>query len=172
MIEQDLMRVMKSEGGMIGRMIMESTLARWILTMPFTNDVCKEIEKFCGIKFATTDQHIDATDARIKRDNADISKIFHWFKEHYQFPKTVFIMSISTGVIGGDHMNCYDCFEIGRKGVEEMTGKIMSTIKRSRSNRVLPLSAVSTSIKSKDNVLVPIDPNFVFQRMNIVGESD
>lgn len=172
MIEHDLMRIMKIEGGMIGRMIMENTLARWILTMPFTNDVCKEIEKFCGIKFATTDQHIDATDARIKRNNADISKIFDWFKEHYPFPKSESIMSIATGVIGGDHINCYDCFEIGKKGVKEMTGKIMSTIKMSRSNRVLPLSAVSSSIKSKDNVLVPIDPNLVFQRMNIVGKSD
>ena len=37
-IEQDLMRILKIEGGMIGRNITESTLARWILAIPYTND--------------------------------------------------------------------------------------------------------------------------------------
>ena len=71
-IEQDLMRILKTEDSMIVRNITESTLARWILAIPYTNDICKEIEKFCGIHFSTTEQHVDATDARIKRDNADI----------------------------------------------------------------------------------------------------
>lgn len=84
LIEQDLMRIMKIEGGMIGRKITESTIARWILAMPYTN-ICKEIEKFCGIRFSTSEQHVDARDSRVKRYDADISRIFIWFKEHDPF---------------------------------------------------------------------------------------
>lgn len=115
LIEQDLMRILKIEGGMIGRNITDSTLARWILAMPYTNDVCKEVEKFCGITFSTSEQHVDARDSRIKRDNADILKIFQWFKEHDPFPHINSLISISTGVTGGENINCYDCFEIGKK---------------------------------------------------------
>uniref|UniRef100_A0A6P7GZZ5 Uncharacterized protein LOC114345123 n=1 Tax=Diabrotica virgifera virgifera TaxID=50390 RepID=A0A6P7GZZ5_DIAVI len=171
-IEQDLMRIMKIEGGMIGRTITESTLSRWILAMPYTNDVCKEIEKFCGINFSTTEQHVDATDSRIKRDNADVLKMFDWFKEHDPFPQTTSIVSISTGVTGGENINCHDCFEIGKKGVEDMIGCHFSSIKMSKNKRILPLSTVNSSIKSKDDVVVPIDPNLLFQRMNVVKNTD
>ena len=49
-----------------------------------------------------------------------------------------------------------------------MVGNSFSTIKMSRSKRVLPLSAINSSIKSKDNIVVPIDPNLLFQRMNVI----
>lgn len=171
-IEQDLMRVLKVDGGMVGRAITENTLARWTLTIPYTNDICKEIEKFCGIHFSTSAQHIDVTDARMKKDNADMLQMFEWFKEHNPFPKNPFVTSISTGITGGDNINCYDCYEIGRKSVEEMVGKTFSTVKMSRSKRVIPLSAMSSSIKNKDNIVVPIDPNLLFQRMNVIKNND
>lgn len=81
------MRIMKIEGGMIECTITESTLARWILAMPYMNDIWKAIEKFYSINFSTTEQHVDGTDEQIKRDNADILKNFEWFKEHDPFPQ-------------------------------------------------------------------------------------
>ena len=62
------MRVLKIEGGIIGRSITDKTLARWILAMPYTIDICQEIENCCCVTFATAEQHVDARDARMKRE--------------------------------------------------------------------------------------------------------
>lgn len=172
LIEQDLMRILKIEGGMIGRTITESTLARWILAMPYTNDICKEIEKFCNIKFSTSEQHVDARDSRIKRDDADVLKMYEWFKSNDPFPCVDAIMCVSTGVTGGENINCYDYFEIGKNNLEEIIGKPFPQVSFPRSRRVQPLSAVSSSIKSKDNSVVAIDPNLLFQRMIALKKSE
>lgn len=172
LIEQDLMRILKIEGGMIGRTITESTLARWILAMPFTNDICKEVEKFCGIRFASSEQHVDARDSRIKRDNADILKMFEWFKEHNPFPNLSSIISLSTGLTGNENINSYDCFEIGKTNLQDIVGKSFTTVKFPRNKRVQPLSTIISSIKSKDNSIVAIDPNLLFQRMTAIRKND
>lgn len=165
LIEQDLMRIMSIEGGMIGRNITESTLARWILAMPYTNEIVKEIEKFCNIKFLNSEQHVDARDSRIKRDNADILQMYEWFKSNDPFPFTDAIICVSTRVTGGENINCSDCFEIGNKNLDEIVGKSFTQVTFPRSKRVQPLSTVNSSIRSTDDSVVAIDPNLLFQRM-------
>lgn len=127
LIEQDLMRILKIIGGMIGRTITESTLARWILGLPYTNDITKEIEKFCNIKFVSSEQHVDARDSRIKRDDADVLKIDEWFKSNDPFPHMDTIICISTGVTGTENINCCDSFEIGKKKFRRYCWKTLYT---------------------------------------------
>lgn len=55
--------------------------------MPYTNDIYEEIEQFCGIKFSTAEQHVDATDVQMKRDNADIKKFLNYLRSMTHFHK-------------------------------------------------------------------------------------
>lgn len=89
-------------GGIINRGITESTANRWILGMPYTHDICEEIEEFCSIKFNTSDQHVDARDSRITRDYKDLQKIMLWFDSHDPFAHDESLMNIATGVVGGE----------------------------------------------------------------------
>lgn len=73
-IEQELMRAIKVEGGIIGRGVEESTMQKWIVTLPYTFDIYEEVERFCGIRFTNSEQHIDATDSWINKDREDLKK--------------------------------------------------------------------------------------------------
>ncbi|KAG5867632.1 hypothetical protein JTB14_036076 [Gonioctena quinquepunctata] len=64
-IEQTLMRMFKSSGGLThGRSISESTLASWTLGMIRLQDVCEQITEYCNITLDTSEQHVDYRDAR------------------------------------------------------------------------------------------------------------
>lgn len=60
-VEQTLMRVMKTSGGLThGRGVNhEGVLARWILGMPVAFEVMDAFETFCGVRAESTEQHTD-----------------------------------------------------------------------------------------------------------------
>lgn len=170
-IEQTLMRLMKSKGGLTsGRGMTDSTITRWTLGMPTMNRVSQALEDFIGVSSATTEQHIDARPTRQDRDNKDVHKLVQWFQNHDPFPILDSIVSLGTGVIGGDDINCYKAYDIGVERVEYIIGKRFSDISFSRKKRVLPLSAVSSSVKIYDAV-VPIDPTLLYQRISFMKQS-
>ncbi|GFS56394.1 uncharacterized protein TNCV_4388641 [Trichonephila clavipes] len=79
-IEQILMKSMKTEGGVSrGRSTQESVLFKWVFAMYATNTICDEMEKFCTVSLDSTEQHVNAWDSRLKRDNTDVSKFVKWF---------------------------------------------------------------------------------------------
>ena len=139
-IEQDFMRIMKIDGGLIGRGFTDSTVIKWVLGIPSTYDICQQVEDFCRIKFSTTEQHVDARDSRINRDSVDIKKIVQWFDSHEPFPFQKAVMSIATGVIGGETINYYDAFEVGKASLDKIIGQNIANIKFKRKDRVMPVS--------------------------------
>lgn len=75
-IEQVLMRTMKSRGGLThGRGFPDSVLIKFVATMIFLVSVCNQVENFCYIHSATSEQHVDARESRIDRYVADIQKL-------------------------------------------------------------------------------------------------
>ena len=111
---QMLMRPMKVSGGLThGRGITESTLCKWIPSTIVLIEVTDGMEQFCNITYATSDQHIDASNSWITRDLQDSKKLTEFFKNHNPFLVTDNILSISTGIIGDDKINCYKALEIG-----------------------------------------------------------
>jgi len=164
-IEQTLMKCMKTEGGVSrGRSTQESVLCKWIYGMHAMNTICEGIEKFCNVSLDTVDQHIDARDSRINRDNANVKKLVEWFASHNPFPTTNKIMSLATGIIGNDEINCHDAYNIGHISMENMVGQTFDNVKFKRSNRVLPLLSVNSSVKIHDCKVV-VDPLLLFQRI-------
>ena len=146
------MRMIKVDGGLIGRGFTESSTIKFIASIPYMIDVCDEVEKFCNINFNTSDQHVDARDTRIRRHNSDLTKIIEWF-ETDPFPYDPNWISLSTGITGSDDINCYNAFNVGKDCLIKITGKNFSEISLKRNDRVQTLSTVHNSITVNNNVV-------------------
>jgi len=107
---------------------------------------------------------------RIVRDDKDTNNLYNWFLSYPPFPKSSHIMSLSTGVIGDNSINCFKASEIGIYPLHRIIGKRFEEINLKRSHRVLPLSAVHSSIKIK-NRIIPIDPHLLFQRISVLKKN-
>ena len=100
-IEQNLMRSMKSLGGLTrARGLTDSVLTLWSLGMVYLHNVCDDVEKFTGVALGTTEQHVDMRSARIIRDDEDLKKLSEWLSSHFPFPRIEELMSIGTGIVG------------------------------------------------------------------------
>lgn len=164
-VEQTLMRTMKTSGGLThGRGITDSVLSRWILGMPATCEMCTKVEEFCGLRSSYSEQHIELRPSRIVRDNEDTGRISQWFLSHPPFSDNKEIMSLATGIIGDDKINCYKSYEIGLESMNAITGQTFSEVKLKRKNRVLPLATINSSVTIREDI-VPVDTTLLFQRI-------
>lgn len=167
-IEQTLMKSMKTSGGLThGRGLTAAVVTRWTQEMTALHNVCQEIERFTGVELSTSEQHVDSRDTMQKRDNTDAHKFLKWFHEHPPFPETTELISLSTGVIADERINCHLSKEIGMKGIERIVDSDFEAVKFKRSERVQPLAIMNSSIQIQDRAVV-INPTTLFQRMTIV----
>ena len=112
-IEQVLMKSMKSYGGLTrGRGMTESVLSRWTLSMVYLQNICNEVETYCNVNTATTEQRVDMRASRVARDESDTEKLCRWFSQHPPFPTTDFIMSISNGQVGEATVNSHMALQL------------------------------------------------------------
>ncbi|KAK3916607.1 CaM kinase-like vesicle-associated protein [Frankliniella fusca] len=147
-IEMDLMRPMKSLGGitMHGRGITESTLAVFIRSMPYCSEVVQAFERFCGVSRATSEQHTELRDSSISRD-----------AEHL----TIFRHS---------SVNCDTAFEIGCEAMAKHVGKTFSDITLHRKDKAVPISSMTRSVTIRE-AHVQVNPTQLFHRI-IVATKD
>ncbi|KAF2889840.1 hypothetical protein ILUMI_16333, partial [Ignelater luminosus] len=107
-IEVTLVQALKSTGGLShDRGVSDSLLTKWILTVPIVADVFQQLESFCGLLFTTSEQHSDARDGRILRDNQYVAKFEECFSSHGPFSLSDSIMSLSSGIVGHSAINCH-----------------------------------------------------------------
>ncbi|KYM96907.1 hypothetical protein ALC62_12417 [Cyphomyrmex costatus] len=171
-IEQCLMRAMKTRGGLTqGRGMSDSSIASWTLGMLSLVTVCEEIEAFASIMSETTEQHVDMRPTRVTRDNADVEKLSFWLDAHNPFPEGDNLMSIGTGIIGNELINCHRADEIGSQMMRNIEGKTFSSVSFKRKDKVQPLSIINSSI-TVESTQISIDPLLLFQRMCITKHSD
>lgn len=166
-IEQVLMRSIKTQGGLThGRGISDSVVAKFILTMIVLIEVCNVMEEFCNVSYAASEQHVDARESRITRDVEDVKKISSFFEIHNPFPDTKHIMSIYSGIIGGNSINCHNAYDIGKKAAESIIGNDFGSVKIQRKKKVVSLKTVGSSIKINGEKIA-IDPLLLFQRISL-----
>ncbi|GBN66391.1 hypothetical protein AVEN_231622-1 [Araneus ventricosus] len=97
--------------------------------MPIVRTVSQQVEDFCGLSFTTSEHHTDATDSRILRDKENAQKLVGWFESHNPFPASDFVMSISTGILGDETINCHRAFESGNSLMSCIVGKNLEEVK-------------------------------------------
>lgn len=172
-IEQVLMRAMKSYGGLTrGRGMSNNVLSRWIVGMLCLQNINDQMEIFCGIRSETSEQHVDMRRARVGRDNVDIKKLSDWFTEHSPFPETQELMSISSGAVAPENVNCYLARSIGITSFKTCLEKgNFDDLKLKRKDKVVTLASLSCSLKIKDKQIT-VDPLTLFQRVCIIKQSE
>ncbi|CAH0560393.1 unnamed protein product [Brassicogethes aeneus] len=128
------------------------------------------MEDFCNVSFATTEQHIDSREYRIKRDVADLQILQKFFNRYDPFPQTDNIMSIFSGIIGSNSVNCHEAYEEGKKSLQAIVGMNFGSVKFKRKNKVLSLQTVQSSVKVNGDIIA-IDPLLLFQRISLTIDS-
>lgn len=171
-IEQTLMRSLKSSGGLTrGRGISDSVLSKWICGSSAASAICSSVEDFSGVVFSSGEQHVDFRASRKNRDEQDRRKISEWFNNHFPFPTSASLMSLSTGIIGNSKINCYQSLQIGTQTMRSFVGKSFADIKQSKKNVVLSLASMTCAIEVHNEPVV-VDPLMIFQRTAIAKKSD
>ena len=96
-------------------------------------------------------------------------KISEYFKDHKSFATIPYLLALDTGLIGNSLINCFLAYELGVEIVQNLTNLSSSELHLKRSSKVLPLSAMKSSFKVDDEVVI-VNPNVVFLR--ILGSND
>lgn len=133
--------------------------------------VSAAIEEYCVVSILSTDQHVDNTGSRIKRDNEDTKKMLEWLEQHPPFTDTSDLIFISRGVVGNKKINCHLSKEVGVEGMTRMIGGDFKTMKLKRSDRVLPLTTMNSTIQYEDRQVL-INPTTLFQRISLIKQSE
>lgn len=103
-----MLKAMKTDGSLArGRSTKDSVISKCFYSMHTMNTVCEELEDLANVRIDTTDQHVDASDLRLKKDSKDIQNLQQWFSLHDPFPEVNKIVSIASGVVGDDKINCH-----------------------------------------------------------------
>ena len=99
-----------------------------------------------------------------------MTKIAEWLSQHNPFPQVDSLLSINSGVVGDETLNCHMAQEIGAAAIAKTVGNNFDSIKFKRKDAVLSLGAAKSSVKV-DNLPISINP-LLFQRICIAKKSD
>jgi hypothetical protein len=166
MIEQMLMRSVKSSGGLTrGRGMSESQRALWLLSMPACGDISSAMQEATDMEFFTSEQHTESTTARMKRDDKDMKELLKYMlpRNPFTFNLAMSLRSISTGVTADPTTNVDRAKDIGLSIVESMVGKAVSEFKFKKKDQ-----AVTMDVKRcarVDGERLQVDPQLLFQRL-------
>lgn len=133
-IEQVLMRSLKTSGGLTGgRGFTEQQRLIWLLSMPACAETNRAMQELAGVKSNSGERNKDMYKARQKRDAKDTLVILTTFEDRDPFSAGPNLRNIMTGVNADNAVNVDRARAIGEKILSSMTGKSATdyTFKRS-----------------------------------------
>ena len=176
MIEQELMRSVKSNGGLThGRGMNELQRIKWLLSSTTSVSVKHAMEDFTGIRYQSSEQHIahhkESSASRIARDYIDAMKMIRYLEVRNPFEGHKNVICIDTGEEGDEKVNVQNSKNIGMKIVDAMVGKPI--LNYSFSKKDMAITMKPRASLTIDGELVPVDPQLLFQRLLVlIGRDD
>lgn len=168
-IEQALMRSIKSTGGMTrGRGMSETQRAQWILSMPACSDINAAMQEFTGHKYESNDQHKEAYNSRIARDSKAVETLVDFLRERNPFSPELNLRNIETGCVAEDSVNVDSAKMIGDTVLQNMENKVISGHSFKKSQKAVTLASKNVIRIGKDEVCV--DPQLLFQRLLTISD--
>ncbi len=162
-IEQTLMRTMKTTGGLTrGRGMAESQRTQWLLSMPACSTVNAAMQQLTEADYVTSDQHKDTTPARQSRDDEDTRSLLDYLQHRSPFERDS-LQSITTGVTAESSVNADQAKEVGCKILQSMAGKNVIDFTFRKKDTVVTM--VSKSCAKVDDQSLQVDPQLLFQRL-------
>ena len=126
------------------------------------------MQDFTNLTYATSPQHKDSTEARIKRAASDLEKIRIKLAACSPFTSDPTLRNIVNGIVAGPDVNVHDFESVGNKITEDIIRKSAFTYKFNRKDRAKPLGNISAVKFAPGRT---IDPALLFQSFLVVSRS-
>jgi len=106
-IEQVLMRAIKSRGGMTrGIGMTESVRIQWVHTIHICAAIYEAMSHITKTANSTSEHHVDLSGTRRHRDNKDLQILLNWLHTYNPFYRdNRFLTNIFTGVTDSSHFS-------------------------------------------------------------------
>ena len=114
------MKSLKTTGGLTrGRWFSET---QCLLSMPACAEINSSMQQLTNGKYSTSEQHKEATYARVARDAKDTQEVLLYLSQRSQFTAETFLRNIATGVTAPPHVNVHASMSIGEHILASMEG--------------------------------------------------
>jgi hypothetical protein len=100
-----------------------------------------------------------------------MKKLLEWVYQHVPFQETSNLISVTSGVVGYERINCHMAQEVGITSISRIINSGFQSVKFRRNERMQPLAVMSSAVKVGE-VKIPINPTTLFQRITITKQSD
>lgn len=169
-IEQVLMRSVKASGGLTrGRGMSEIQRTVWVLSMPARAEVNFAMQDLTGVRYQTSEQHRENSQARQQRDIKDTAEILNIFTLHDPFGSDSTLHNIISGVVAGEEVNVDEAKSTGNVIIKSLTGKSVHDFVFKKSNQSITMGSKTGVSTKEDNFQV--DPQHLFQRLCLVAST-
>ena len=173
MIEQVLMRSMKTSGGLTrGRGMKEQQRLIWLLSMPVCADVNRAMQDLTGVKYNSGEQNKDMGKTRQTRDTKDVNTLLTALSDRDPFDTDsddVPLKNIITGMHASNAVNVEDSRAVGVHIMESMTNQRVTKYIFKRNDQAVTMA--SKSAVKIGNEEVQVDPHLLFQRLVVAAKS-
>ena len=174
-IEQTMMCSGKSQGGLThGRGMTETVRTTWLSTLTECSSIHAAMVSLTDVEKRTV-EHVEVSDARIKRDRADLDKVVEFLHTYspFRFSDNSRLISLATGVSAssGDGVNCDLAFDLGFIAQQRWDGKRFGEVKVIKADKAKTLTSV-TNKSSGFCAPVNIDPHSLFHRLILIAERE
>ena len=171
-IEQTMMRSGKSEGGLThGRGVTETVRTMWLSTLTECSAVHEAMMHLTDVEKHVA-EHVETTDARMKRDKQDLDGLVKYFESYspFRFNDTSRVISLATSIATStdDGINCDTALTAGYVAQERWDGKRYGDVKLTKSDKAKTMSALTNKIRGSN--VHTIDPHSLFHRLILVAE--
>ena len=119
------------------------------------------------MKYSTSEQHKEATYARVARDAKDTQEVLLYLSQKSPFTAETSLRNIATGVTAPPYVNVHESKSIGKHILASMEGKPVASYIFRKKDQAVTMDTKST-IKIQDEY-VHVDPQLLFQRLLTVG---
>ncbi len=146
----------------------EQQRALWTMSRPVTSEYNIAMQEFTNLSYTTSEQHKDLTEARMKRDAADVEKISSKLVGWSPFLPDPSLRNIVTGVVPEEGVNVHEYESVGHKIMHKMIGQPAFTFSFSRKDKAITLGQTSAIRVAPDQT---IDSALLFQRFLVVSQT-
>ena len=168
-IEQTLMRSLKSQGGLTrGSGMSEHQRTVWAMSSTASSAYNLAMQELTTRSYTTAEQHKELSASRVSRDETDLGKVAEKLASFTPFSADELLRNIITGINANEDVNVQDLFEIGKDVVQKMDGQSVFSYSHKRSLKVKTLASSKNVKVSEDR---SIDPALLFQRFLVVSQT-
>ena len=169
-IEQALMRSVKTSGGLTrGKGMSEIQRTVWVLSMPARAEVNFAMQDLTGVRYHTSEQHREMSQARQQRDVRETSEILSFLTMHDPFSGDPTLHSISSGVVASETVNVDNAKSVGDAIICSMAGHSVHDFVFKKQNQSVTMGSKIAISTSEDKIQV--DPQLLFQRLCLVASN-